>query len=53
MSKRIKKRFTVFDGEGGDPRIVELVGRFAWMLSKLIEVGPRRRHDPGMRWRRE
>lgn len=41
MSARIKKRFRVFDVEGGAPRIVELVGRFAWMLGRLIEVGQR------------
>ena len=38
MSKRIKKRFTIFDGEGGDPRTVELVGRFAWALGQLIDA---------------
>jgi hypothetical protein len=38
MSKRIKKRFMVFDREGGAPRTVELVGRFAWAMGQLIDA---------------
>ena len=36
---RIRKTFRVFDGD--QVRLVTVIGRDAWMLSKLVEAGPK------------